>query len=45
MKKILIVDDDPDALSLLKCRLEKNRYQVISARDGEEGLQKGFRNV
>ena len=37
--KILIVDDEPDYLSTVKCRLEWCRYEVVTAADGQEGLQ------
>ena len=36
--KILIVDDDPDILDALTVILESRDYQVITARDGIEGL-------
>ena len=36
--KILIVDDDPDILDALTVILEAKDYQVITARDGVEGL-------
>jgi len=36
--KILIVDDDPDILDALTVILESGDYQVITARDGVEGL-------
>jgi len=39
-KKILIVDDEPDFISMLKMRLEAGGYDIISASDGREGLQK-----
>jgi DNA-binding response OmpR family regulator len=39
-KKILIVDDDPDLLRMVTMRLEANQYEVITAYDGEEGLEK-----
>lgn len=39
-KRILIVDDEEDILSLLKFRLEANNYEVLSASDGQEGLMK-----
>ena len=39
-KKILIIDDEPDFLSVLRVRLEANDYEVIEASDGEEGLKK-----
>ena len=37
--KILIVDDEPDCISIIQCRLEWCHYQVITATNGEEGLQ------
>jgi DNA-binding response OmpR family regulator len=36
--KILLVDDDPDILDALSIILESQGYQVITARDGMEGL-------
>jgi DNA-binding response OmpR family regulator len=39
-KKILAVDDDPHILLLVKTRLQANGYQVVTAVDGEECLQK-----
>lgn len=38
--KILIVDDDPDILVAIGAVLEARDYQVVTARDGEEGLAK-----
>lgn len=38
--KILIVDDDPDILVAIGAVLEARDYQIITARDGEEGLVK-----
>lgn len=37
-KKILVVDDDTDVLEALTMILESQRYQVITAKDGIEGL-------
>lgn len=37
MKKVLIVDDEPSILTLLKFNLEKEGYNVITALDGLEG--------
>ncbi|MFC1928078.1 response regulator transcription factor [Chloroflexota bacterium] len=37
-EKILIVDDDPDILDALTMILEAKGYQVVTARDGVEGL-------
>ncbi|MFA6216973.1 MAG: response regulator [Candidatus Omnitrophota bacterium] len=39
-KKILAVDDDPHILLLVKTRLQANGYQVVTAVDGEECIQK-----
>lgn len=39
-KKVLIVDDDPALVTYLKALLEDNGYQVATAADGEEGLEK-----
>jgi len=36
--KILIVDDDPDILDALTMILEAKDYQVVTAKDGVEGL-------
>lgn len=36
--KILIVDDDPDILDAVKMILESQDYNVVTARDGIEGL-------
>ncbi|MCX5698449.1 MAG: response regulator [Candidatus Omnitrophica bacterium] len=39
-KKILVVDDEPDFLEMIKLRLEANNYEVITALNGKEGLEK-----
>ena len=40
MKKILVVDDDPDITLLVKTKLEKTgRYQVVFTNAGAEGPQ------
>jgi len=36
--KILVVDDDPDIVSLLSIQLKKKGYQVIEAQNGAEAL-------
>lgn len=38
--KILVVDDEFDMVEMLSIRLEASGYQVISAFDGQEGLNK-----
>jgi DNA-binding response OmpR family regulator len=36
---VLIIDDDPDSLNLLRMRLEKAGHTFLQAVDGEEGLR------
>ncbi|PGL69161.1 response regulator transcription factor [Bacillus sp. AFS055030] len=38
--KILVVDDEEHILTLIKFNLEQAGFQVVTATDGEEGLQK-----
>ena len=38
--KILIIDDDPNFLNATKQILITNRFQVLTAQDGEEGIAK-----
>jgi len=38
MKRILVVDDEPNIVELLRLYLEKEGFAVIAARDGDEGL-------
>jgi CheY-like chemotaxis protein len=40
MKKILVVDDDPDILQLLKAVLEAYRFTVELASNGQEAIQR-----
>ena len=37
-EKILVVDDEPHVLDLIKIRLESQEYEVIPASAGEEAL-------
>jgi len=39
-KKILIVDDDPDFVEAVAMILKSKKYDVVIARDGNEGLEK-----
>ncbi len=39
-KRILVADDEPDILELLKYNLEKNGYEVLTASDGDEAIEK-----
>lgn len=38
LKKVLIADDEPDILEILKYNLLRDGYQVITARDGDEAI-------
>ena len=40
MKRVLIVDDSPSVLRLLQFVFESEHYDVVTAADGAEGLQK-----
>lgn len=39
-KRILVVDDEIDLVGMLVMRLEANDYEVFTAYDGQEGLDK-----
>ncbi|MFC1631512.1 response regulator transcription factor [Candidatus Omnitrophota bacterium] len=39
-KKILIVDDEMEMVEMIQMRLEANNYQVLTAYDGQVGLEK-----
>jgi adenylate cyclase len=38
--KILLVDDEPDIVDTIQCRLEANNFDVVTASNGQEGLDK-----
>ena len=40
MAKILLVDDEIQLITMIQMRLEANGYEVITANDGEAGLEK-----
>jgi DNA-binding response OmpR family regulator len=39
-KKILVIDDEPEMVDMLRIRLEDEGYGIITALNGEEGLKK-----
>ncbi|WP_449537220.1 winged helix-turn-helix domain-containing protein [Ferdinandcohnia sp. Marseille-Q9671] len=41
-KKVLVVDDEQSIITLLQYNLQQAGYEVITALDGEEGLQKAI---
>lgn len=43
-RKVLIADDEPDILEILKFNLDNEGYDVITAKDGDEALEKAKRN-
>jgi two-component system alkaline phosphatase synthesis response regulator PhoP len=40
MAKILVVDDEPDVVEMIKAALESASYQVVAAYNGKEGIEK-----
>jgi len=40
MAKILVVDDEPDAVEMIKTALEIASYEVVAAYNGQEGIEK-----
>jgi DNA-binding response OmpR family regulator len=40
MAKILVVDDDPDFVEITSIILENNGFEVVSASDSEEAIEK-----
>ena len=40
--KILIVDDEPNIVDILKANLEREGYATITATDGATGLEMGI---
>lgn len=44
-KRILIVDDEPDVLTLLGERLTKAGYDVLKASSGQEAIQSVAKNI
>ncbi len=41
--KVLIADDEPDILEILKYNLITNGYEVVTAKDGDDALDKARR--
>jgi len=45
MSKILIIDDETDIVEMLEMKFKENGFEVITARDGQEGLSKAKETV
>jgi two-component system alkaline phosphatase synthesis response regulator PhoP len=43
-KTILVVDDEPDIVRVLKVQLEQDGYQVVSAENGQHALERVTRD-
>ncbi len=42
---VLVADDDPDILSLVTLRLERDGYEVIGAPDGERAVEEALEHT
>ena len=42
VKKILVVDDEPNIVDILRFNLQREGYEVLAAYDGQEGLDKAL---
>ncbi len=42
LKRVLVVDDDPEIVDALTCRLEALGYEVLTAPNGREGVDAAF---
>ena len=40
--RVLAVDDEPDVLRLVEIKLRKAGFDVVTARDGQEGLERAL---
>jgi len=40
MARILLLDDEPNTLRVIALHLERNGYEVVSGKDGREGLER-----
>lgn len=45
IRKVLVADDEPDILEIMKYNLSNEGYEVITARDGDEALEKARRTL
>ncbi len=45
MKKILVIDDEPQILLMVSTRLKANGYEVVTAFSGEQGLSRAAKEA
>ena len=45
MSKLLYVEDNEDNIYMLSRRLKRNGFDLVIARDGEEGVEKAEKEV
>ena len=38
--KILLVDDEPDVIEIIRYNLDQEGYKIYTARDGKRGFEK-----
>jgi len=43
MKKVLVIEDNPDNMRLISYALERSGYEVLPAESGEEGVELAIR--
>lgn len=43
MKKVLVIEDNPDNLRLISYALKKSGYEVVAAESGEKGVELAIR--
>ncbi len=45
MKKILVIDDEPQILLMVSARLKANGYDVFTAFSGEQGVERAKKEI
>ena len=43
--KILLVDDEPDVIEIIRYNLDQEGYKIYTASDGKEALKKAKKNI
>ena len=45
MKKVLLIEDEQDQITMIEARMESCGYQFVAAHDGEEGIKKAYEEM